>query len=132
MIVLDSSRRAPVRPVAARVVAASAALALTCGLSACGSSAHSSTTTGAACQQVGAVLSDGPDPSSDPVGYAEAQIRPLRAIHTTDRALQQAIDHLASAYQAFYRAGRVGQSAKRGVTAAATAINGYCPGVATA
>ncbi len=34
------------------------------------------------CKQVEAVLSDGPDPEADPVGYAQAQILPLREIHT--------------------------------------------------
>jgi hypothetical protein len=130
MTVSDRPTGVPTRPVA-RVVAAGAALALTCGLSACGSSPRPTATVGEVCQQVGAVLSDGPDPSADPVGYAEAQIRPLRAIRTSDGALQQAIDHLASAYQVFYRADGIGHSARHGVTAAATAIDGYCPGVAT-
>src|ERR1700728_2213452 len=48
-------------------------------LSACGSSGSPPDAAAAksACQQVSAVLSDGPDPSADPVGYAEAQVVPL-------------------------------------------------------
>ena len=41
---------------------------------------------GAAWQQVSAVLSDGPDLDSDPVGHAEAQILPLRQISAPDCA----------------------------------------------
>ena len=42
------------------------------------------------------MLSDGPDPDSDPVGYAEAQILPLGQIHTSDAQLRTAIGKLAS------------------------------------
>ena len=115
-----------------RVVAPAAALLVACGLSACGSAARSASAVGETCQQVGAVLSDGPDPSADPVGYAEAQIRPLRAIETSDAPLERAIARLASAYQTYWRADGAGASAKRAVATAATALDAYCPGVAAA
>ena len=40
------------------------------------------------------MLSNGPDPDADPVGYAQAQILPLREIDTSDANLHQAIDAL--------------------------------------
>lgn len=81
------------------------------------------------CQAIAAVLSDGPDPGADPVGYAEAQILPLREIHTSDKLLRVAIERLASAYQTFYGANGVGKSAQRAVAAASKTVEGYCPGV---
>ena len=48
-------------------------------LCSCGSSVHSvAAATQDTCQRVSAVLSNGPDPDADPVGYAEAQVLPLR------------------------------------------------------
>ena len=71
------------KPLLALLSAATTATLLT----ACGSSgpAQSSAAVKSACQQVSAVLSDGPDPDADPVGYAEAQIQPLHQIHTSDQ-----------------------------------------------
>jgi hypothetical protein len=57
---------------------------------------------------VGDVLSDGPDPGTDPVGYAEAQIQPLRQIHAPNPTLAQAITTLAGAYSSFYTANGTG------------------------
>jgi hypothetical protein len=100
-------------------------------LGACGSS--SKTTSSSAqvkketCQQVEAVLSDGPEPEADPVGYAQAQVLPLHQIHTTDVKLHQAIDSLASAYQVF-SSSNGSSSAKRAVTAASKPIDAICPG----
>ena len=84
------------------------------------------------CQEVSAVLSDGPDPGVDPVGYAFAQIRPLRAITvSTDRPLQDAIDGLAGAYQRFYDDNGVGAAAKNAVKVASARLNSLCPGTAS-
>jgi hypothetical protein len=82
------------------------------------------------CQSVGAILSDGPDPDADPVGYAEAQVMPLTAIHTSDKPLQTAIDDLASAYGLFFRA-KGDAAAKSAVTQASTRLNAICTGVAS-
>ena len=104
---------------------------------ACGSPAATGTSTAsltsiqAGCQQVAAVLSNGPDPGADPVGYAEAQILPLRQLQTPDQALQAAISDLAAAYQGFYNAGGHGDAAKAAVTSAAKKINSLCPGAAS-
>ena len=85
----------------------------------------------AACTQVSAVLSDGPDPDSDPVGYAEAQILPLGQIHTSDAQLRAAIGKLAGAYRAFFDSNGNSASAKLAVAAASKRINSFCPGAAS-
>ena len=69
-------------------------------LAACGSSQSPHSALPSTCQQVGAVLSDGPDSGVDPIGYAQAQVLPLHQVHTSDTSLRSAIDNLASAYQA--------------------------------
>jgi uncharacterized protein YceK len=116
-------------------------------LSACGSSASTAATSqasqasqaskaqttsmkAATCEQVSAVLSDGPDPDADPVGYAEAQIDPLRTIHSQDSALQSAITQLAAAYQQFFSSNGT-STAKEAVSVASNKINSFCPGAAS-
>jgi hypothetical protein len=117
-----------------------AALA-TMALSGCGSAAHPAAAAGAAgtqspaaiattCQQVSAVLSDGPDPDADPVGYAEAQVDPLRLVTTHDSALQAAIVKLADAYQEFFTSNG-SSTAKEAVAVASSKINSICPGAAS-
>ena len=108
------------------------ALALCAGLlAACGSSPASgqasSPAAKATCQDVAAVLSDGPDPGADPVGYAQAQILPLRQIHPSDKVLHSAIDNLASAYQQFSSTNG-NKAAKQAVSKASKTINTLCPG----
>jgi hypothetical protein len=83
------------------------------------------------CKQVEAVLSDGPEPAADPVGYAQAQILPLRQIRTSDSKLHEAIDKLAAAYQAFSADDRVERAASSAVTAAVDKVNAICPGAAS-
>jgi hypothetical protein len=80
------------------------------------------------CKQVEAALADGPDPEADPVGHAQAQILPLREIHTTDGTLHQAIDTLADAYRSF-SSNDGSSSAKRSVSAATRTIEDLCPGI---
>src|SRR5580658_6398618 len=89
---------------------------------ACSSSSSASAAAGASasvaasgCQQVSAVLADGPDPDSDPVGYAEAQILPLRHVSAPDPALHAVIDELAGAYQQFFASNGKSSSAKEAV-----------------
>ena len=73
------------------------------------------------------MLSDGPDPTADPVGYAEAQIVPLRAVRTDDESLRQVLDQLADAYQQEYSTN--GGSTKA-VAGASSRLNAICPGAA--
>jgi hypothetical protein len=91
----------------------------------------SATAVRATCSQVSAVLSDGPDPDADPVGYAEAQILPLSQIRTSDAQLRAAIGKLASAYRAFFDSNGSSATAKLAVTAATKRINSFCPGAAS-
>jgi hypothetical protein len=84
-----------------------------------------------ACQQVNAVLSDGPDPDADPVGYAEAQILPLRQISVPDQALRGAVTQLADAYQQFFNSNGKSSSAKEAVAVASKKLNSICPGAAS-
>jgi hypothetical protein len=81
----------------------------------------------APCQEVAAVLSDGPDPGADPVGYAEAQIIQLRKLKLPDAKLEKAVRHLASAYQAYVEADGKSKGARAAVRKAAKAVNTICP-----
>jgi hypothetical protein len=100
-------------------------------LSACGSSAQAAAATKQTCQQVSAVLSDGPDPDSDPVGYAEAQVSPLREVHPQDTALRDAISQLADAYQEYFASNGTSSTAKEAVAVASKTIDSFCPGAAS-
>jgi hypothetical protein len=109
---------------------------LVCACSSAPRSTASSTTAAAAatantCEQVGAVLSDGPDPDADPVGYAEAQINPLRGISTSNRALHAAIGGLADADQNFFASKGKSGGAKEAIAVASKKLNSICPGAAS-
>jgi hypothetical protein len=82
------------------------------------------------CRDVAAVLSDGPDRGADPVGYAEAQVIPLRQIYTPGKSLRAAIDDLASAYRKFWRTNG-SRAAKQAVRRADAKVNAICPGAAS-
>ena len=103
------------------------------GVVACGSSKpapSSAQLSRQACKQVEAVLSDGPEPEADPVGYAQAQVLPLRQIRTSDGKLRRAIETLASAYQSFSASDGAG-SAKSAVSRASKTLDTICPGAAS-
>ncbi|HUC22288.1 MAG TPA: hypothetical protein VMA73_06240 [Streptosporangiaceae bacterium] len=93
--------------------------------------ASAAATASPACTQISAALSDGPDPGADPVGYAEAQIKPLRAIRTGDAALRAAVSHLASDYAAVYDSDGKSSAATKAVKAASREVNSICPGAAS-
>jgi len=82
------------------------------------------------CQVVAATLTDGPDPGADPVGYALAQVLPLRQIKTSDEPLKKSIDQLSSAYETFYKDGGT-KTAKTLVARATESVDAYCPGAAS-
>jgi hypothetical protein len=110
------------------VVAVLAVAASACG-SPAGTAGPSASVLASTCEHVDAVLSDGPDPAADPVGYAEAQISPLRQITTSDASLRRAIARLASAYQTFYENNGAGK-ARAEVESATKEVGATCPGVA--
>jgi len=108
------------------------AVVIGCGavaLAACGSSGRSSAALDRTCQHLSAVLSDGPDPAADPVGFAEAQILPLRQVHTDDPTLQQAVGHLDAAYQETFESDGAA-TAERAVATASARLDAICPGAA--
>ena len=102
-------------------------------IGACGSSSStaSSAAVERACKQVEAVLSDGPEPAADPLGYAQAQILPLREIRTSDEKLHGAIDELAAAYRAFSAENRIHRAAASAVATAVHRVDAICPGAAS-
>jgi hypothetical protein len=111
-------------------LALSLVVLLACG---CGSSSSASARAPASvaqsdCQRVSAVLSDGPDPDADPVGYAEAQILPLRHIGVGNLALHGAITQLADAYQEFFASNGKSSSAEEAVAVASKNLDSICPG----
>lgn len=105
--------------------------ASTSGVAAGASHPASTAAVRATCTQVSAVLSDGPDPDTDPVGYAEAQILPLAQVHTSDAQLRAAIGKLASAYRAFFDGNGDSPPAKLAVASASKRLNSLCPGAAS-
>jgi hypothetical protein len=111
-----------------------ALLALTAA--ACGSTSSQTSSTvslGSAVQQdctsLADVLSDGPDPGADPVGYAEAQVLPLRQLTISgDATLKQAVLTLASAYETFSTSSASTRAAASlAVTKAENEVNTICP-----
>ena len=101
-------------------------------MSACGAGTGHSPTGSLAksCDQVSAVLADGPDPDSHSVGHAEAQILPLRQLHLSDSALRAAVARLAGAYDRFFAEYGKSAAATSAVAAASADINKICPGAA--
>ena len=83
------------------------------------------------CQQVSAVLADGPDPDADPVGYAEAQIIPLRRLDVPSQPLRGVVGQLADAYQQFFVSNGKSNTAKEAVAVASKKLNSLCPGAAS-
>ena len=106
-------------------------LVTACSSSASSSAAASATAIAATCEQVSGVLSDGPDPDADPVGFAEAHILLLRQISTTDQALHGALSQLADANQKFVTSKGKSANAKGAIAVASKKLNSICPGAAS-
>jgi len=104
-------------------------------VAACGSASSTTSSTvssGSAVQQsctaVSDVLSDGPDPGADPMGYAQAQVLPLRQLTISDASLHQAVLTLASAYETFTTSSTARRTASAAaVTKAENEVNKICP-----
>jgi hypothetical protein len=90
----------------------------------------SNTSTAAACTVVTGALADGPDPSVDPTGYAEAQVLPLREVTTSNVELHSALLALSNAYEQLFKVGDT-KSAERAVAAATAEVETFCPDVAS-
>ena len=108
---------------------------LALAIAACGSASSQTSSTvslGSAVQQdctsVADVLSDGPDPDADPVGYAQAQVMPLRQLTISDATLHHAVLTLASAYETFSTSSSSTRAASaQAVTKAEDGVNKICP-----
>lgn len=116
-----SGRHRPLRVLAA----VSSCVVVATTLSGCGAAGAPSALS--SCPTITAVLSDGPDPQSDPVGYAEAQVQPLAQLSIADRSLASAVSSLSRAY-ASYVATKGSSAAAAAVTTAAAAVDALCPG----
>jgi len=94
-----------------------------------GSPTATPTALASTCRTLSAILSDGPDPQADPVGYAEAQIVPLGQLHSSDATLERDIEGLDHAYErALYGDGT--PAAKAAVAKAEAKVNAVCPDAA--
>ena len=112
---------------------------LALAVAACGSASSQTSSTvilGSAVQQdctsVANVLSDGPDPDADPVGYAQAQVLPLRQLSISDASLHRAVLTLAGAYETFSTSSSSTRAASAAaVTKAENEVNKICPQAAS-
>ena len=108
---------------------------LALAVAACGSASSQTSSTvvlGSAvqrdCTSVANVQSDGPDPDADPVGYAQAQVLPLRQLSISDASLHRAVLTLASAYETFTTSSSSTRAASAAaVTKAENEVNKICP-----
>ena len=108
---------------------------LALAVAACGSASSQTSSTvslGSAVQQdctsVADVLSDGPDPDADPVGYAQAQVLPLRKLAISDATLHRAVLTLASAYETFSASSSSTRATSgAAVTKAENEVSRICP-----
>lgn len=110
-------------------VAVAAPLWAACGSS--GGGAQASAAPPALCQKILAVLSDGPDPDADPVGYALSQIKPLGQIATSDHSVRVTLDKLIAADRSLVNSNGSDHAAKTAIARADKALNTACPGVAS-
>jgi hypothetical protein len=135
---VSKAERRPLRLLGVAVMVGGGSLALAACSSGGSSSASSSGGADAAeevptslCQQIGGVLSDGPDSDADPVGAALSQILPLQGIHSSDTSVIYTVSNLASADQAFYHSNGTDKTASTAIEKAEAALNKACPGVAS-
>ena len=83
-------------------------------------------TTSAACAEISATLSDGPDPGVDPVGYAQAQVRPLDDLRIVATPLARDVKALDQAFRLVVIE-RGAPTSRRAETAAVRALDAMCP-----
>jgi len=120
------------RRVALATVAVAVPLWVACGSTGpSGAAVNSAHAPAAVCQKVLAVLSDGPDPDADPVGYALSQILPLGQIHTSDHSVSTTLHSLIKEDRALVKSKGSDKSAKTGIKKADKSLNKACPGVAS-
>jgi hypothetical protein len=129
------TRQALIRATAGTAAAASLVLAVAaCGSASSQTQSQSSSAVSLGtvvqqdCTTVADVLSDGPDPGADPVGYAQAQVLPLRQLTIGDTTLRSAVLSLATAYEKYSTSsGSTRAAAALVVTKAENEVNKICP-----
>jgi hypothetical protein len=129
----------PTRPALIRASAGTAAAFLALTVAACASASSQTSSTAAlgttlqqACTTISVVLANGPDPDADPVGYAQAQVLPLRQLTISDATLHGAVLALAAAYEKFSTStGPTRTAAALVVTKAQDEVNKICPQAAS-
>jgi hypothetical protein len=126
----------PTRQALIRASAGTAAAFLALAVAACGSASSQTSSAAAAlgsavqqdCTTISDVLSDGPDPGADPVGYAQAQVLPLRQLTISDATLHRVVLTLAGAYQTFSTSTTSTRAAAAlAVSKAESEVNELCP-----
>ncbi len=105
-------------------------LVAACGSGGGGGGAAQATAPAALCQQILGVLSDGPDPAADPVGYALSQIKQLSEIRSSDTSVIDTLHTLVAADRALVSSNGVDHAASRTIARSHRALNVVCPGVA--
>jgi hypothetical protein len=126
-----SQRGAGGRGLALTSLALTVPLLAACSSGSSGGSSTQSQAPTAVCQKVLGVLSDGPDPDADPVGYALSQIAPLGQIHTSDRDLAQRLTDLIAADQALVHSNGSDHAAAKSIARDDADLNKVCPGAAS-
>ena len=129
----------PTRQALIRASAGTAAAFLALTVAACGSAASQTSSTAVlgttlqqACTTISVVLANGPDSDADPVGYAQAQVLPLRQLTISDATLHSAVLALAAAYEKFSTStGPARAAAAQVVTKAQDGVNKICPQAAS-
>jgi hypothetical protein len=100
-----------------------------CSSSSSGGGSSQAKAPAAFCQKVLGVMSDGPDPDVDPVGYALSQIAPLGQIHTSDQALERKLSDLIAADQTLVNTNGTDHAATKSIAKDDAGLNKVCPGV---
>jgi hypothetical protein len=95
------------------------------GLAACGSSGGGGPT---ACQRIGVQLKKGPNPESDPYGYAISQVLPLQQMPISHPGLQIAVRALSHAFLVYYQTSGK-DTASDNLTKAKRRVDHYCHGL---
>ncbi|MFZ0249364.1 MAG: hypothetical protein WAL61_05420 [Acidimicrobiales bacterium] len=124
-------RRALRGGVAVTGLALTVPLLAACGSGPSGGSASRAQAPTGLCQKLSGVLSDGPDPDVDPVGYALSQIAPLGQIHTSDHELAQRLSDLISADQTLVGSNGSDHAAAESIAKDDAALDTICPGAAS-
>lgn len=131
---MSQAGRRPLLLLGEVVMVGGGSLALAAASSGGSSSASSSGAADAAakvptslCQQIGGVLSGGPDP----VGAALSQILPLQGIHSSDTSVIHTVSKLVSADQVFYHSNGTDKTAATSIEKTEASLNQACPGVAS-